>query len=415
MTWVMWLCAGLCGIAEVSAQTAKPGDWPWWRGPNFNGIAEAGQDVPLEWGDSRNLLWKVRVPGRGHASPTVVGNRIFLSTADERSPSQGVVAFDRETGKQLWLTPISQGGFPKTHPKNTHATPTVACDGERLFVTFHHHDKLTLAALDLDGKRLWTEEIGPYAPRLYEYGYAPSPLLYRDNVILCADYEGGGYLVSHDRATGKRVWRSKRPVSYSFSSPVVATVAGKEQLLLSGCAVVAAYDPATGAELWSTPGTTMATCGTMVWDGDLVFASGGYPQAQTICVKADGSGRVVWKNNVKCYEQSMLAVKGYVYAVSDQGVAYCWRGADGREMWKQRLSGPVSSSPVLAGDAILATVEDGTTYVFRANPEKYEAIARNKLGDEGFATLAVCGNRIYLRGATGGGNSREEWLYCVGQ
>jgi hypothetical protein len=377
-------------------------------------VAVPGQQVPKEWSSTQNVLWRVDVPGRGHSSPTVVGDRILLATADEATQTQGVVCFSRVDGRQLWLTPLSRGGFPKTHPKNTHATPTVACDGDRLFVTFHHHARLTFHCLDLEGREVWSRELGGYDPRKYEYGYAPSPLIYGHTVIVAADVDDGGFLVACDRETGKEIWRTARPQGYSFSSPVVAHVAGREQLLISGINQVAAYDPRTGKQLWTTPGTTAATCGTMVWDGDLVFASGGYPKAETICVRADGSGTVVWTNNQKCYEQSMLATGGYLYAVTDQGVAYCWRGSDGHEMWKERLQGPVSSSPVLVGDTIFATNESGTTFVFKANPERFEGVARNQLENEGFATMAVCGNRIYIRTATGNGANRRESLYCIG-
>jgi outer membrane protein assembly factor BamB len=194
----------------------------------------------------------------------------------------------------------------------------------------------------------------------------------------------------------------------------VANVAGREQLLISGCELVSSYDPKTGKLLWSAPGTTMATCGTMVWSGDLAIASGGYPKAETICVKADGSGQVVWKNKQKCYEQSMIVHNGYVYAVTDLGVGICLRASDGELMWQQRLKGPVSASPVLVGDTIYQTVEDGTTYVFKANPQKFELVATNKLGNEGFATMAVCGNRIYVRTAKTERGQRQEYLYCLG-
>lgn len=413
LAWLFSLTLALVPVRAGAAPGAD--DWPWWRGPNFNGVAAAGQTVPTQWSSTQNVLWKVQVPGRGHSSPTVVGEYIYLATADESTQTQGVICLSRKDGQQVWLTPLSKGGFPKTHEKNTHATPTVACDGEQLFVTFHHHAKLTLFCLDLRGKEKWTRELGAYDPRQYEYGYAPSPLIYENLVIVAADVDRGGFLIAHERASGKRVWRTDRPAGYSFSSPVVAHVAGRDQLLISGINAVASYNPQDGNVLWVAPGTTNATCGTMVWDGDLVFASGGYPKAETICVKADGSKQVMWRNNEKCYEQSMLATGGYVYAVTDQGVAYCWRGSDGQEMWKQRLQGPVSSSPVLVGDTIYSTNEAGTTYVFRANPQRYEAIAQNQLENEGFATLAVCGNRIYIRTASGYGPQRQEWLYCIGQ
>ncbi len=390
-------------------------DWPFWRGPNSNGVAVANQDPPVEWSAGESVVWKTKVPGRGHSSPTVVGNRIFLATADEANQKQGVLAFDRETGERLWITEISSGGFPKQHKKNTHATGTIACDAERLFVTFHSHKKITLAALSVDGEKLWTKAVGPFNPQLYEYGYAPSPILYGSTVIVAADYEKGGWLMALDGTTGEEVWKTKRPSMLSFSSPVVADVAGREQLLISGCGLVASFDPQTGKPLWDVQATTMATCGTIVWDGDRVFASGGFPKPETVCVKADGSKEIVWKNNQKCYEQSMIVADGHVYCVTDKGVAYCWRGSDGQEMWKERLSGPISASPVLVGDTIYQSNEKGTTYVFKANPDKFEEVAVNRLGDESFASPAICNGRIYLRVADTSGSKRQEYLYCIGK
>ena len=403
-----------CTAVGLSPLTATAGDWPAWRGPNLNGVADADQQPPVEWSARKNVVWKTPVPGRGHSSPTIVGNRIFLATADEVEQKQGVIAFDRETGEQIWITEVSSGGFPKTHAKNTHATCTVACDGERVFVVFHHHAKLTLAALSIDGEKLWAKEVGPYDPKLYEYGYAPSPLLYESTVIVAGDYEKGGHLTAYDAASGGQLWRIDRPKMLSFSSPIVAHVAGRDQLLLSGCEMIAAYDPRNGEMLWHVPGTTMATCGTMVWDGDLVFASGGYPDSETLCIKADGSAEIVWQNDQKCYEQSMLAHDGYLYAVTDKGVAYCWKAADGEEMWRERLAGPVSASPILVGDTIYQSIEKGTTFVFKANPEKFELVAKNQLGTEAFATPTICDSRIYLRIAQGAGPKRQEFLYCVG-
>ena len=144
----------------IATAPSDAGDWATWRGPNVNGIAATGQTPPVAWSDSNNVIWKTPVPGRGHSSPTIVGNQIFLTTADEQTQTQGVLAFDRATGKQLWTTPISKGGFPETHRKNTHATPSVACDGERLFVSFHHHSNIQVSALSLDGKVLWQRTVG---------------------------------------------------------------------------------------------------------------------------------------------------------------------------------------------------------------------------------------------------------------
>lgn len=401
---------GIGDFPKLSAAT----DWPWWRGPSRNGIADSAP-VPTKLSDTDNVLWKTPMPGRGHSSPIVVGNRVFLTTADERQKVQSVVAFDRGTGKQAWKVDVSRGGFPaKNHPKNTEASPTIASDGERLFATFFHHKSVEAIALGLDGKEQWKQKVSDFDPKMYEYGYAPSPLVYRNSVIVSAEYDGQSFITALNRTTGKPLWRAKRDPMITFSSPVVAHVAGRDQMLISGAEKVSSYDPATGKPLWSTPGTTFATCGTMVWDGDIVFASGGYPKAETIAVKADGSGTVLWKNNQKCYEQSMLAFEGYVYALTDNGILFCWRGMDGKEMWRQRLTGPVSASPVLAGGNIYWANELGTLYVFKPNPERYEPVVENQIGNDAFPSPAICGGQIFLRVAQREGNQRQELLYCFG-
>lgn len=401
------------GVADFPKLAANT-DWPWWRGPSRNGLARNAK-LPTRFGDREKVLWKTPVPGRGHSSPIVVANRIFLTTADESKQIQSVVAFDAASGKQLWKQDISQGGFPEhNHAKNTAATPTIASDGERLFVTFFHHKAIELVTLTLDGKVNWRESVGPFDPKRFEYGYAPSPLIYRGSVIVAAEHDGDSYIVARDRASGKQMWRTARPSSISFSSPVVGHVAGRDQLLISGIDQVCSYDPATGKQLWVTPGTTLATCGTMVWEGDIVVASGGFPKAETIAIRADGSRKVLWKNNQKCYEQSLLISSGHVYALTDNGVFFCWRISDGKEMWKQRLQGPVSASPIMAGDNIYWANEAGTVYVVKADPAKFQLVSENQVGTESFASPAVSGDRLYLRVATNESGQRQEYLYSFG-
>lgn len=400
------------GIADFPKLSAE-NDWPWWRGPSRDGHAPKTANPPTTWSETKNVVWKTPLPGRGHSSPVIVGDRIFLTTADDAKQQQSLIALSRKTGKQLWTKEISQGGFPKLHPKNTHATPSVACDGERLFVVICHHETVQLTVFDLEGKQVWQKTVSQFRPRRYEYGYAPSPLIYRGTVIIAAEYDGEASLAAFDRESGKEIWRTPRPGNISYSSPVVAHLAGRDQLLLSGADQVCSYDPNDGKLLWSAPGTTAATCGTIVWDGDIVFASGGYPKSETLAIKADGSGEVLWKNSKKCYEQSMLATGGHLYALTDEGIVYCWRGRDGEELWNKRLRGPVSASPVLAGGNIYCCDEMGTFYVFKANPEKFELVSRNQLLDDSFASPAVSGNQLFLRVAKLG-RQRAEFLYCLG-
>ncbi|RLS43589.1 MAG: dehydrogenase, partial [Planctomycetota bacterium] len=317
---------------------------------------------------------------------------------------------------EVWQIEVNQGAFPKkNHAKNTEATPTIASDGERLFVTFYHHNQVELITLDFDGKVLWRKKVADFHPKMYEYGYAPSPIIYRGNVIVASEYDGDSFVTALDRVSGKKAWQTKRLSSISFSTPVIGKVAGKDQMLMSGQQFVTSWNPVNGKPNWAVPGTTYATCGTMVWEGDIVFASGGFPKAETIAVKADGSKKVLWTNNQKCYEQSMIVHDGYLYALNDSGVMYCWHGESGEEKWKHRLSGPVSASPVLAGGNIYWANEAGTMYVFKPTPEKFDLVAENKVGSSAFASPAICGGQIFLRVGEGDGADYQEWLYCFAE
>lgn len=406
--------AWLLAWSVTQPATVLGADWLQWRGPHGTNTAEAGQRIPTEWSAEKNVVWRADVPGRGHASPLIVGDLVVLETADESAATQSVVAFSRRDGTRAWQTAISQGGLPPLHRKNTHASSSAASDGQRIFVTFCHHEKVEVAALDLSGKVVWRVDAGTFHPRAYEYGYAASPTIHRDTLIVTADSDTAAWIRAFRLSDGTQVWSQDRPRSLNWGSPIVASLAGRDQLLLSGSRMIAAYDPATGAPLWSTPCLTMATCGTCVWDDGLVFASGGYPDSETVAVRADGSG-VVWKNRVKCYEQSLLVTGGHVYAFSDQGVFFCWDAKTGAERWKQRLGGPVSSSPLLVGDIILATNEAGTTWVIRANPARYDLIAKNQLGESGFASIAAVGGQLFIRTSTGDGAGHRESLYCLGE
>lgn len=387
-------------------------DWPFWRGPQRNGVA-AEQEVVTNWDDKTNIVWSTKVPGRGHASPVVAGEQIFLATALEDREEQCVVAFDRNTGKQQWQKVIHQGGFTPTsqmHNKSTHANGTVACDGEHVYCAFLNHGKVFVSAVDLQGEIVWQREVGPFDAK---FGYAPSPVLFQSFVIVAADNRGGGYLAALERDTGEIAWRKQRPAISSYSSPLVAEAGGRDQLLISGCHEVAGYDPATGDKLWAYEGAPEATCGTVVTDGTLVFASGGYPERQTVCVKAD-SGEEVWSNNARLYEPSLLLTKGLLFCATDDGIAYCWSAATGEEKWRKRLGGSFSASPVLCGDQVFVTNASGTTFVFAATGEQYEQIAENHLGDDTYASPAICGGRIYLRVGRQVDGRREETLYCLG-
>jgi len=397
---------------NVPAISVGEDDWPWWRGTSQTGIV-SGQDIPTEWGPETNIVWKTNIPGRGHASPTIVGNYIFLATADEKAETQSVLAYDRATGKNLWEKQLHSGGLTGKdgmHHKSSHASSTIASDGERLFAVFLNNDQLHASALDFKGEIVWEETLGSFSPK---FGYAPSPILYESLVIFAADNWGGGYISAHNRLTGELVWRIKRPATSTYSTPVIVERDGQDLMVISGCEKVAAFNPMTGEEIWSTKGTAEATVGTTIWEGNKIVASGGYPGKNTICLNAE-TGEELWHVKDHVYVPSMAVKDGYVYTVDDDGIAFCWSLEDGKEQWKKRIGGNFSSSPVIADDKILITDEEGTTVVFAANPEKFTLISKNTLGEEAFASPVVIGNHIYLRHADRGGN-RQETLYCIGK
>ncbi len=425
---ILWLAVG-CGdrieppaeisaadtgeMEELPAPEIGADDWPWWRGQRHG--AAAGPPAPTSWSETENVLWKAAVPGRGHASPTVIGHRVLLATADEAAETQSVVCFDRQSGKLLWQTKVHEGGLIEGgHSESTHASCTLASDGERVFAVFPHRDAIWASALDLEGKQLWQREVGPYAA---EFGYGASPVLYGSYVIVAADQETGGFIAALHRKTGKIRWRKGRPeaVSYgSYATPAVFRIAEKDQLVISGASRIISYDPATGDERWSCSGTADLTVNTAVRVGDRVIAGGGYPQAETLCVDA-GTGKAAWRNRTKIYTSSMVAHEGYVYAATDEGVAHCWRGEDGQEQWTARLGGNVRASLVVCGEHVYVSSMSGKTTVFKANPKRFERVATIQNGDETFATLSVSGGRIYLRAADSSSGSRRETLYCIGK
>lgn len=394
-------------------------DWLQWRGPTGDHHAAQGTSAPVEWSETEGLAWATPLPGKGHSSPTVVGSNIYLTTADEAKQTQSLLILDRATGQLLREVVIHDGGLPaQIHPNNTNASPTVATDGNHAYTLFYNSSFAWLTALDLEGKKLWQEKVLAFDPQIYQFGFGSSPRLVDGVLVVAGEYDGpDSALVGVNPSSGKQLWKTKRPSMISFSSPAVVSSGNKSELLMSGNSMLASYDPKTGKENWSVPGTTQATCGTMVWDHSLglAFASGGYPKPFTLAVEMTGEHQIVWQNQTKCYEQSMLLVEGYLYGMADSGVMYCWRGTDGQEMWKKRLGGPVSSSPVLVDGRIYVSNEAGTTFVMNATPEGYQSLAKNQLGTICFATPTPLDGRLYHRFAKEENGVRQEYLAAIGK
>ena len=400
------------------AVVASGQEWPQWRGPTGDNHAAGDATGPTKWSDAEGLAWTTPIPGRGHSSPIVVGSRICLTAADENEHTQSLLIYDKRDGNLLVKKVVHRGKFPEEiHSTNTHASSTVACDGEHLFTLFLNDNAVWLTCFELTGEQRWQRRLAEFAPQEFKFGFGSSPILYDGSVIVSSEYDGPeSCLVALDAATGEERWRTPRPLNLSFSTPAIARLKTGAQLLLSGNDIVAAYDPRNGNELWQVPATTQITCGTMIWDEELriAFASGGYSDPQTVAVRLDGDHDVVWHNRTKCYESSMLSVDGFVYAVADNGIAFCWRGSDGKQMWKKRLKGQFSCSPLLIGGRIYLTNESGTTFIFRANGDEFDLVAENQLGTSCFATPAPVNGLLYHRFARGVGDMRQEFLAAIG-
>jgi len=388
-------------------------DWPWWRGPTGNGIANPHQDPPVTWSETENVLWKTPIPGRGHSSATVVGSQVFITTAEEDKELLAVICLDRKTGVVRWRTNVHEGGMDKKGNKKTsQASSSVACDGTKMYINFLNHGSVVTTALDLEGNKVWQRKVADFATH---QGFGSSPALFGSLVYVTADSKGGGAVAALSRDKGEIVWQTLRPEKANYTSPIVLRVAGKLQLLVSGCDLASGFDPLSGKKLWEIDGATTECVTTMVTDGERVFVSGGYPRNHVQAIAADGSGKTAWENTARVYVPSMIVHNGYLYATQDGGVAMCWKCATGEEMWKERLGGTFSGSLTLVGDKLYTTNEAGSTFVFRANPEKFELLAENKLPGEAFATPTICGGQVFLRVAEMKEGKRQEMVYCVGK
>lgn len=349
------------------------------------------------------------MPGLGHASPCICGDQVYIATADEADETQTLLAYARRTGELCWQTVLHRGGLMSKHEKNSHASATPACDGQRIYVPMMNGGDLWLSAVDVDGRLAWQSKIGKYQNG---NGYASSPVLYDSLVIVSNDCQADASLVGVDGDSGEIAWRTDRQPSSNSATPIVGEVAGRAQLLMNGAGSVSSYDPATGKRLWFVNHKTEVAACTMSFDELRVYASGNVPEKEWLCIRADGAGDVAeshveWRTDKRVtYVPSPLVHEGWLFFVTDGGLAYCLDAPTGREIWKHRLAGSFIASPILAGNHIFATAENGTTFVFQAGPE-FDEQARNKLDESCLATPAVSGDQLFIRTA--------KHLYCIGQ
>ena len=402
----------------VLGTAARADNWPGWRGPTGQGHC-AETDLPVKWSATENVKWKVPLPDEGNSTPVVWGDRVFVTQAADKTawPPKGnggpasaetrmLLCFRRSDGKELWRKEVTYKEPESTHGTNPFCSASPATDGERVVVS---HGSAGVYCYDLDGKELWRRDLGKCE---HIWGNAASPVLYKDLVILNFGPGPRTFLIALDKRTGKDVWKAdekgSKPQEYygSWSTPVVATIKGRTELVMSWAGAVKSYDPASGVLLWTCRGLEkdkakdMLTYTSPLVGEDVVVAMAGFGGA-AIGVKAGGSGNVtdthrLWRvpNNPQRIGSGVI-VGEHVYAVNEPGLV-CIELRTGKEVWQERVAGGVWSSVVHAGGRLYVVGQGGETVVCAAKPQ-FELIARNPLKERTRASIAPSDGELFIR------------------
>jgi len=434
-----WLpsCLGL--LLAAAPSVAAPPHWAQWRGPDGQGIA-SDPSVPLEWGPTKNVLWKAAIPGRGHSSPVVWGDRIFLTTAIEGDVVPGaqpvrhviegqefkhpdgvgadhkqtleVLALDAGSGRILWQQTAWEGTpYDTRHKRGSYASPTPVTDGALVYAYFGSEG---LYVYDFEGKPKWSWKTGGIAS--FGVGVGTSPVLFGKLVILQCDEDNGekSFLVGLDRKTGKQVWRTPRNVELSWATPILVK-GERTELVTAGNQAIIGYDPASGRELWRMKGLESNAVPSPVAGDAVVVLSSGFPTKVAVAVRPGGSGdvtgteRVLWRyDKGTAYVPSPILVDGLVYLVTDKGLVTCLDARTGKvhyEGGRPPTGASFMASPVAVAGHLLLSNMDGDTVVLKTGTA-HEVVRSNPLGEPIAASPAVAGGRIYVRG--------ERHLFAIG-
>ena len=431
------------GLAHSVALAADQ-NWPAWRGPLGNGVAP-GANPPTEWSETRNVVWKVPVPGRGSSTPILWGDQVFLLTAipegvEPPAPAEGpegsgrggpggrgsrgetpsqpqrftVIALGRDDGKVRWQqTARVQVPHEGHHKDHGFASASPVTDGRVLIASF---GSFGLFAYDLQGKLLWEKDLGDMRTR-NSFGEGSSPALHGTTVVVLWDHEGEDFIVALDTRDGRELWRQRRDEPTGWSTPLIVEHGGKAQVVVNGTNKVRAYDLATGSLLWECSGQTANAIPTPVADEGRVIVMSGFRGSALQVIRLGGSGdltgtdAIVWSHNKGTpYVPSPLLYGSRLYFLSgNTAMLSIFDARTGKpEVEMERLNGlaGVYASPVGASGRVYLAGRDGGVVVLKEGP-RVEVLATNRLDDGFDASPAVVGNRLYLRGRAS--------LYCVGE
>ena len=393
----------------LAASAVAAENWPGFRGPRGDG-SSSEKGVPITWSATENVAWKVAIPGRGHSSPVVWGDRVFVASAVQETAERLLLCLDRKSGKTLWQRAVLKSPMEPIHPLNSHASSTPLTDGERVYVSFLDRDKMYLAAYDFQGNRVWETRPGPFSSK---HGYSSSPILYKDSIIVNGDHDGDGFLVALNRKTGAEKWKIARPNNTrSYCTPIIRQIAGEPHMMLTGSKCTASYNPENGALQWMMDGPTEQFVAAPVYNGKLLFITAGYPELHILAIRPDVKGKVAdeaiaWRTRRGAgYVPSPVLSGPYFLNVADGGFLGCWLADTGEQLWNERTVGHTTSSPVVVEDRVYVQADRGVTTVVRPG-KAFEKLAENDLGEETFASPAVSQGQLFIRGV--------EHLFAIGK
>ena len=405
------ICLCPSALASLLVTVSSSADWPQFRGPDGQGHSDQ-KGVPIHWAEGENVTWKTAVPGEGWSSPVIVGDQIWVTSAEDGGKSLHAICVDKKSGKLLHnvevLTPEDAGPH---HRLNGYASPTPVLDGERVYV---HFGPRGTACLEIDGGIVWKNTEFNYN---VIQGGASSPILHRDLLILTCDGIDNQFIVALDKRTGKVKWKQprahleaaakKRPIAkMAYSTPLIQPVEGIPQLVCSGADHVAAYDLTTGAELWWMPYNGFSVVGRPSYGNDLFYVVGSIRQDH-FCIYAvrPGKGRlrddqIIWQNSKGiAHVSSPLLVGKEIFVVHDGGVASCIDAMTGEPHWRERLGGNHDASPVEICGRIYFCNREGKTTIVAAD-SAFQILATNQLKGTFKASPAVTDGALFLRSDT---------------